>query len=669
MSDFLNQCSEVLADFFTSITKDDHLNDLLPEEKDEIELDTVPVINDVDLPKINDLETSEESDEENLDEIESSYTKFYSEINSLQDTFFYLLHCSLLSGEYISNNKALSTIDAIKDQILTAEKELFIFDSGGFLNGTFNLILKALKSYSHFINEVLKLYEQSISDNYLSDYSFSVSSNHKVDDYPTFYFIDDEHYNFFEVNVKICRLDHFNSCTDFYLEDLYGSKEKILEFKRPVFEEIVKVIIYKIDFLAKKWILRKQSDVPNAGSYSLDGIEQQWKITYKFYGAYSEWINYLTFHYEIDQREKNAVEIRKKKIQAASKGFSNLTLLEIHSLIKLYKDDKKDFAKLEEIEKHLGTIDLHTLKCDFDRYVFKLAKNYAANNLFSLRIKDEKNINKIVDYFKGAINAHYVFRPNPFLHSKFIEKVVDVILSNRDNKNFEQLINEFNYIDSTFDDLILQYKKYFNWSKNHHNYIFLLPFDECLVEPHFVVSHNNVQLSKIFIASSFILPVNTENLEAEYNDNLLKYQNLEIFITTLGSLDPLLNKIEVLNEAAKDREMRNIEVIGIFTAIITFVLASVPAYKFIDTFFESILFVIATASSMCLFIIVLFGFTKGSKNYERIVLPALILLCIVIFNYRFLVSSDFKSVVKEHVVTKQDSLKKKSDRDLKKPSK
>lgn len=147
-------------------------------------------------------------------------------------------------------------------------------------------------------------------------------------------------------------------------------------------------------------------------------------------------------------------------------------------------------------------------------------------------------------------------------------------------------------------------KSNFKWSIRGFNRIYDFSFQESLVE---------IQGHKVYHASNFSLPLsideNQHNIDTVEN-NLRRLQNqhqAKIF----------KNKTEKIFDEINDLNKKSIETITIFTAIISFIVGSIGVYKFIESFYQALLFILVFGVSISIFVFLIFISTKGLAKVKE----------------------------------------------------
>lgn len=592
---------------------------------------------------------------EDSEENKSSLAKevFLQEIERYLIEIYKLLNYSLLSGEYIYNENIKADLENIIENKLSS-----LFSSTDSFEAELqNKILEFItavkigcSNYSVFINNVENEYSYDKVD-YLFTFSqlirkeinnTSLSSN------------TNNLFTYFRYNVQLSLADHFFSSDDTQFMRLFEIENSIDEVELIDFESITKVIKFKIGFLEHKWKARKQEENPSSIHYSIDGktnilseyITENKKI--------KEWSEIIDSHYQLyTQNWEHNIEKRIKPFK--NKELKDLTYLELHQLIKYYKDVNKNISKLDEISKFISNKKSNEMKNYYDRYALNIISNYSLNNWFSLFLEKNESIANIKDFYlktksklKGEVN-------NFFLEYKYLHRLID-ILNNKieEISNIKFLEQYENLISNECKIALEEYALNVEWSKKNDNYIFLLPFEECKVN---IDEFKIEKLPFIFMASSFVLPTVHNNIEKQYTEIKQKIRSFTFQIGAIKRIRKDLDEIKELRSEIDKRDFKSIEIISIFTAIITFVLSSIPAFKFVDSVWEALLFMLSLASSLGIFILLILFSTRGFKNNWIGIVYVAILAIISLTGYNALTNFEKKQInIDKRTESKIDSL-------------
>src|SRR5690606_35696696 len=120
-----------------------------------------------------------------------------------------------------------------------------------------------------------------------------------------------------------------------------------------------------------------------------------------------------------------------------------------------------------------------------------------------------------------------------------------------------------------------------------------------------------------FIASSFVLPPSTKKMEKQFNELKIRYNSLLSNIQSIKAVKNELDKIENIDNEIiqiKNRELKSIEILGIFSGIIAFIFGSISSYSFIKTPYQAILFTSSFAFSLIFFIAFFISFIRFENS-------------------------------------------------------
>jgi hypothetical protein len=580
-------------------------------------------------------EDSQQEKGEPLTEIQIEL--FLQDVDNSAVEIVKLLSYSLLSGEYIYAEDIKKSLNIIEGKVKDFIKNTDYLPTD---------IQSKIFEYSSCITIIIegyKIFIQDISNQYSTDrIEFLFSQNNQFENVIKESDLSGKLASitdYFFYLISITHIDHFPSNENEYITDLFDLEKKINNLKIHEYTDITRNILIKIKFLMHKWKERKVSENPKSHLYLLDGdiktVENFKEENLKL----KEWCEIIETQYELIS--KSWIHILESRVKPYKhKNLSDLKVLEIHQLIKYYKDVKPDYTKLNDIYIYLrDKTDLNAN--NYDVYANIVATNYSLNNSFSLFLELNRDLTiikekytKVKDGIKGEIN-------NFFLEKKYLEYITEFLLKkiNEDDK--------IQYIDR-YEDIIKSHCKtevdsYFSkkeWAKLNFNYIFILPFEECLVPC------NDVKgLDNIFYASSFVLPPTSNKIEKEYEKIKEDFEKINLLISTGKYFKTEIQKIEKLNSELDRKDFKSIEIISIFTAIITFILSSIPAYKFINSAEESILFMLSLATALAIFITLIFFSTRDLYLKWQSYIPVFLITIIFAGGYYSLINSEKQELI------------------------
>ncbi|WP_149914698.1 hypothetical protein [Sphingobacterium cavernae] len=521
---------------------------------------------------------------------------------------------SILSGEALKSEQSLDYI-----KLIISEVENLISLKSSDLDDTQNAILLkfvevvkfCLNNYYNFLERIYLSY----SNERIEHYFVLEPINNKF-----FKNINEHLYKAIKLLFTVINIS-FKDLNLTYVVSEFQVIKKLIEDNLndlEEFKEVVDVIKIKANFLIYKWNQRFKKDSSHfLGEITYrKGDEMHTSASNEDVDVniFSEWKKKINYHYD-DNLDKSRFEIYCRKLLAKNVDYSKLKLFDIHTLIKYYKD-------ISPSEKKLKTIVTYLLKYDssknskYDQYCLSIISNYAVNNYFSL-ISENKSIDlkKYDDIYRECYENLYQLNNNYFLQQKYLDFVLDYVgnkINQADsNSSLIDIYNEYNSIIEKQCTVILdEYYRRKEWAKKNHNFIFLLPVEESILN----IENINPELKSLIVFTSFVLPLDINKIELDYSLTRQKLREVKTQLKVIGSLRKDLNELKSIKDDFRKIEGKNLEIIGVFTAIITFVLSSIPAFKFISSIYQAILFTLAMASSLGLFVLIIFSFTRGFSN-------------------------------------------------------
>lgn len=592
--------------------------------------------------------------EDNDSNNETRVELYVQELDDLLKITVRNLSLSLLNGEYVTVNTLRENCSKLKEN-LNKSPEI----TGAFNGSLQNKILEysigigfLLDSYSFFINEISNYFSED-----KKNFAFSKKSRMSRISKSILTSSSEDALDYFLILIWLHQIDHFPSNTNEYISSIFELENDLLEVNILEFADITENVKSKINFLKHKWKKRKFDENPDLIQYRIDG---EIRIVEDYIGdniQLQNWIDIIETQYELTSNNwKNELKNRVKPYK--NLPTDNLTLLQIHQLIKFSKDVKKDALSLNRYCEELKLRLNNSIEESYDKYVLGISYNYSLNNQFSLFLEDQPNYDlvrkeylNIKSKIQGNVNNFFLsFKYLEYLGQYFLRKILE-----------EEKIDFVNKYESIVKELWSEVEEYFEqkeWSKIHSNYVFILPYKESLVSTTGLSDVDN-----IFYASSFVLPPSNKGIEKNYTKIREYFEEIRLYINTGKHFKKEIDKIKNLNDELDKKDFKSIEIISIFTAIITFVLSSIPSYRFVESVQESVLFMLSLASSLSLFIILILFTTRNLYKKWQAYAVLVFLFLIGIFGYIYLFEQEKyskreKVSIKEEVKIIIDSLQK-----------
>ncbi len=587
-----------------------------------------------------------------------SALKTVAELKEKQEAFFldltYIVNKSIVEGEYIIITETAEGLTSFFEMLSFDLQEFTHIKGAKFIEiEDFKNSIKYLISlYSLFSKKICKLYKREVIE-YIDIDVFIETDN-------PFY---KKFYTFFQLtqnNIELSKIDHQFINDESLLKELFRVKNNIKNLRIQVsdfkdnidrhnlFTIVRDALLLKVNFLIDKWYVRSSTKLKNSESQFVEFVNTNKNNNLN---NYKDTIKYL---YELNNY--NHSSILEDKFNLIDKSnLEKLFFSELHTLIKYYKDKVKNLDKLKEVLDTFSKKKDHTYNNLFESFSLQISYQYCLNNYFSLFCENfykdctdlnETNITEklylLHSKFKEVKANSISITDNFFIQYKFLTYsflIIEKAIKNAGENTIEVLNNSSDYFNITLKVALEEYENKTQWSLKNNNYIFKLPYKESLI------TYKNLN---IYFASSFLLPKVNDDIINEKRILLNNYHklttlfNIENQIVELQTLKYNFNKeIKTLNENFDTTNKKLLETVTIFTAIISFIVGSIGAYKFLTTFTEALIFIIVFGISISIFVLLIFISTKGIEALKKYKLSligiyslALIILIVLIpFNY------------------------------------
>lgn len=455
--------------------------------------------------------------------------------------------------------------------------------------------------------------------------------------------------NFFYRIINLQRLDHFfQDDFSFYqdllsLEDSFDDKSLVSKYK-VVAKEKIQYLKYKWEIRQKTFFLKNDIFTP-IKSYIIDDelrIVAQSPKNHSNNSKLKEWQKYLECHYELTSNWRLEIQTRVNSFIDGTLSESSLT--DLHSLIKYHKDITHSYPQLEEItqeiEERLESADI------WNRHSFQKALIYSLNNLFSLLIKSKNPDIAKIETLKEQIGDYQKrFRiENFFTDYKYLQFTISQLEKDLGNRAELDRDNNLRENIDKVENIFKEYRKKVRWTKEHYNLLFTLPVEDCLVPS------NIPELPEVYYPSAFSLPLPHSHVQDNFDKLYTRFEKLTISYSSIENLGKEFSVIKEMKGEMKKNDFKSLEVMGIFTAIITFVMATVPSIQFITSFEQAIYFTFSISSSFFIFIFGLLSLTRGITTLKKNIIFFLAVGLILGFcGYLYLQSENEKSTQKVEV--------------------
>lgn len=536
-------------------------------------------------------------------------------INHFVDKFYF----SVLSGEYITDENFDSKLHTISDNLGKVDSE----SNDQILINAKKQIRSLITNYRHYNKKIHSKYERPDKIELFSSFIDN-------DDSPWLYSGDEleikcdvfkwlvlplseldhnlsvraDHDSFRNILIYLTRLSEIREIEGSPIKFLLESKCKILLFKLAKrVEQDDKKYYYTHNLSDKEFDINET--IPMYFRAFIDDVELQY---YDDIGKP-----------DLKNRFTDYCKGNKDKIG----HNSTLSLQEAHGLVKYFKDKNNS-----------GENSLKSLVAEFkipsepDEHIFnkrakKVGCHYLLNNYFSFLVfKDSSShedildeLNKIQDdQIQDDVENYF-----PYLrYCEYLIKLLENDIQNgeNDNSHSENLVNKF---DQFFKILMNKYE----WCYDRNFLAFMPTFEECVK-----TENINDQDYKLFIASSFVLPINYAQVKRQIDELYQKYTKFKLISDVRNFQDKANSVLDLkiekrtrefadIEDRVKESERKNIEILGIFAAIVLFTMSNIQIFSKIDYVKDAILFMLIMAYCMCMFIVVIWLITRDKGYFGK----------------------------------------------------
>lgn len=416
--------------------------------------------------------------------------------------------------------------------------------------------------------------------------------------------------------------------------------------------KVIPILIEKSIFIIRKFIIRKSREKGNVNeNYVFLGKETDFELTSHQLkmDIFNDWDEYSINHFlsEEDSSKKSILKRNSKMVLERGK----VTAKDFHSLTKYYKDLNRDFHSLEKLLKDVDEVIPRELNIRFDKYSIDIIKNYISNNIFSekLRItylKSNLPINEVADLIEKDLKKIENLQNESAINNFFPYYKICGFLKEYITKKIANNSSQLNEINKGVEYL----KQYFNifklklkWSKSHLNYAYQLPFSECIK----TIPWENDSKLNVFCSSTFSLPIDFEKYNNFENSTYLFISRIENEIKGLSSINSLIEiydkEKDNLQNELKQNTKKNIELLGLFSAIIALTFGGISIAKNEVNFKEKFISFITLFIILFSFVVLLKSYVNNEKGntYEvlQIFIALMILLMIFILIFSFIIDN------------------------------
>lgn len=517
---------------------------------------------------------------------ETTVEKFIKNLNEKEKSIliktFEFLNFSVLEGEYICDKSAFNDkikeihnkVGSYQNSLMKTDDDVYSFSKALNEQQFLYSLKKSLEIYRRVSDNINKQIE-NLHKTIVLDISDTYDGTRKY-----FSFQDDileeSLFDLFNQNLILSRTGFFLEKNNGEFRDLLFIKEELNKLKGKInlpdthYDKIVDILTETCTFYQRKIIIRIDQDenrhndgyIQNFKEYDFTLVQHSLNKEY-----FKNWDTYSQNHFysETNKERENCLK-KDVKQQLKDNNGKLKTFFNAHCLIKYYKDINPDINNLEQIKDFFEKFNPNS---DYDKFALNVSKNYLMNNILSLKIttlKFEEIDNLISDYKKlqekSSINNYFPYYKICGYLKKYIEDRIS--LEELDIKNISNVEMALEKLKNCFK----LYKNNFQWSENHLYFAYQLPFKESKIN---ITMDDQLSIA-VFNPSTFSLSINYSdynNFLKEIESFILNFDNqIKSLKNIYFSTNKLIEKQKEIQIQLKDQEKKNLEILGIFSAII-----------------------------------------------------------------------------------------------------
>ncbi|WP_342084797.1 hypothetical protein [Dyadobacter sp. OTU695] len=615
---------------------------------------------------INTLDTSFQSsefqdlqhDEANLDD---SLLALSQLLGDFSNGFYRSLNLSVISGEYVSHPSFVQNLDSLTSKL--SESYLVDQDSVEDLgaNRLNDLIISCFRIYKSSIDQYRYLYAQVHREFTASDgiHSFDAIKNESFSGlHPSLHAVLGLASDFRSTNIALAINDHYPVVGPDKLRQLILIREELRD-RSYGSDQVFRILLDKCTFLLRKLQFRYDLNKMKY-QYMVDFVERELGTEDLVQDYFGEFDRITELHYDIDSR--NRIQEFSHYYHISNGKYArreSLTYSDFHCIVKYQKHANPNWNKLIEICDRFKEEAAEIAESAFNKRAREITSNYFANNKLSAKIGIpgtgiDTVLNEIseIEFLQKETKVHNYF---PFLKvCNYIIKELDILFSSGKKSeyadNFETIKKLLDHLRE-YESLL---REKFKWCKEHRFLAFQLPYEECVQE----ITVNEERI-KVFLASSFVLPINYPIVEKEISDISTQLSAYETISKFQSSISDDLSQIKNIKETIDKTDKRHIEILSVFAAIVLFVSSNIQIFTRTETVAQALRFMLVFGYVLVLFVVLIWLITRETVFslrkipwIHRIILILLFAATIASFH----LSSDIFTDDKSRSAIKKDSI-------------
>lgn len=459
---------------------------------------------------------------------------------------------SILSGDFLL--RSTNELDTLS---LLCQDEIFIDNTSDLKREIQQLFLQVNYNIIDFSNQY-KLEISSLEKKLLinSDDLIINAFSKRIETYSTYFQI-------LEIVLDVCFREYQFSYNKEYVQGLILKRDMLNKIKKQInnveISKIINIVWDKITFLLIKLSYHsKNKEVKFRLDFEEQSIDFSVNKTHK-----DHYCHYMYYNTPSAIPSATIHSWQTNCLNKTAGMWQMILLMRYYTKVTCSKQQiQKLILQFNKFENHI----LRSSKNIFNNYALKTLKNYMYNCQFAFLLKDNKNLS--YDTFKDKIDEIIEIQNETNIRNYYPYL-----------KAAEWLNNHIEESISVYDiDIIQDQKQYFNkilnkletaykWCKENQYQPFQLCYSECAEKSNFIST-------AIFTPSSFCRPVKYDDI----NKQIQFYQQKLNAITSQILIYKEHQEILKLKNQIEKSRKTYIEILGIFTAVVTFLIGSITIF-------------------------------------------------------------------------------------------
>lgn len=444
--------------------------------------------------------------------------------------------------------------------------------------------------------------------------------------------------NAFKRVFKMSALEHFN----YHLNEDVIKNLLLMEVEMEnitIDRDLQEAALTKLRFLRKKLLYRKElSNTSSNDAELIYAFNQKDDETLMSEGveiptSLASWDELINTHYGLHKAFKSKQRKRVREID--KKKEDKYSYKDFHALIKIYKDDTKDYSNTEELLKMFSDKPPIDVQSKLDLYAKSVTHSYLFNNRISLQCENTNltydDYVVIYEAIRNHQNSNDICNYFPWLKlAQTISNKIDQLSNDLGNKGKFKQFQTLQYLYVRIIDK--QLDETWKWSEFKRFLPIQMPFSECQSDYEITISRNQNEnlhkdstenleenkknpFVKLFFFSSFLIPLNYREIQKEkerFTLNKLKYEALD---SVYSKLQNVVEDVNESSEKMRKQERRSVEVLAIFAAVALFSMGSIQIFSNETVGNDPHVyyrFIMAFGYSLCLFVLLIWIVTRDN---------------------------------------------------------